>query len=70
MKQTGLDASLLEHLSLEEVAALINARDDVREMVAAESEAPVSSVADTIPLPSSTTAPPKASSTLRIGVCA
>lgn len=47
---------LIVNASVEEIGAFISARDDVRAMVSGES--PPSSVADTIPLPSSTTAPP------------
>jgi hypothetical protein len=58
---------LIQHASLDDVAAFIEARDAVREI---PSSAPApDSFADTIPLPASTTAPPRAPVTERVPAC-
>lgn len=57
MKTDSVIYDLLQHCSLADVLAFVNARDDVREMFP-EGDPPPSSYADTIPLPNSTTAPP------------
>lgn len=53
---------LIRHVPLADLLAFVIARDDVREMCAPPSVAEPSpdSYADTIPLPASTTAPPRA----------
>lgn len=65
MRSDRVIYDLIQNASVDDVLAFVNARDDVREMVAGD--AAPDSYADTIPVPNATTAPPECDCPHRFG---